>query len=387
MIKAIDIHRPHIDASDQTAEFQSIISLIENKQKMTPLLILSRKAVRENLSRLSGALPGIGIRYAVKANNHPDILREVALSGFSFDVASCHEVQSSAEAGGQVAEFIHSHPIKSFSEIEKAINAGISLFVVDNPDEIDKFVAYADRVKLLIRFRIDDSSAVVNLAYKFGCAPEEVDSLAAKMRALGIKYHGLTFHVGSQCLDPSIYIRAIKTASAAIERLKNCGYKTYLLDIGGGFPIPYTNEVPSIEIFCRTIKQELKRQIDPDIPIICEPGRVISATAVTLAASIVGKSKRHGRPWYFLDDGLYGSFSGRLYDHCVYQVLTNRNTTWRRSVLAGPTCDSFDVIYKDIILPPLEIGDILMFPAMGAYCSVSASAFNCLRGAEYIVVD
>ena len=121
--------------------------------------------------------------------------------------------------------------------------------------------------------------------------------------------------------------------------------------------------------------------------MISEPGRYISASAVTLLVNVIGKSVRDGRPWYYLDDGLYGSFSGRLYDHCSYQALTNRNTTWVKSTLAGPTCDSIDVIYDDILLPPLQIGDTLVFPVMGAYCQVSASRFNSLRQAETIVVD
>jgi ornithine decarboxylase len=172
-----------------------------------------------------------------------------------------------------------------------------------------------------------------------------------------------------------------------IGRLKDDDFDTRLLDIGGGFPVAYTDDVPSIYEFFRPIRRVLKEKIDPDIAIACEPGRFISASAVTLVTSVIGTSVRSRRPWYFLDDGLYGSFSGRLYDHCQYQVYTNRNTTWKRSVLAGPTCDSFDVIYNDVLLPPLKIGDILLFPSMGAYCSVSASTFNSLRKAEYIVID
>jgi ornithine decarboxylase len=387
MIKAIDIRRPGRANKWLGTELSKAGHFFDNSSIKTPLLILSRSSVRKKLTDLSRALPGIDIHYAVKSNNHPAILEEVARSGHSFDIASYRELLSSVEAGGHARNMVHSHPVKSPAEIESAVAAGAELFVVDNPYEIDKFIPYRDKVKLLIRLKVTESDAVVNLSYKFGCEPPEVLPLAEKMKSLGIEFHGLTFHVGSQCLNNRVYVKAVKIAAGLIRQLAENGFTTQLLDIGGGFPVSYTSTAPSIGKFCGPIATCLRKNIDPNIRLICEPGRFISATAVTLVASVIGKSIRSGKPWYFLDDGLYGSFSGRVYDHCQYQVYTNRNTTWKRSVLAGPTCDSFDVIYKDILLPPLEVGDILSFPAMGAYCAVSASSFNCLKGAEYIVVD
>jgi ornithine decarboxylase len=387
MIRAIDISEPSSRNSCVRKEFLRIGNFFKNRPIKTPFFILSRSSIRKNLTDLAQALPGVAIHYAVKSNNHRAILEEVINSGHSFDIASYRELQSTLEAGGRVDNLIHSHPVKSAQEIESAIAAGATLFVVDNPNEIEKFTPYAGKVRLLIRFKVTESDAVVNLSFKFGCEPDEVLCLAEKIKSLGIEYYGLTFHVGSQCINNKGYIGAIKAASGIIRQLSDYGFKTKLLDIGGGFPVTYTDSVPSIDEFCRPINDALKENIDTGISLACEPGRFISASAATLAASVIGKSIRSGRPWYFLDDGLYGSFSGRLYDHCQYQVLTNRNTTWKHSVLAGPTCDSFDVVYKDVILPPLEVNDILLFPAMGAYCSVSASSFNCLKGAEYIVVD
>jgi len=387
MIKAIDIRGPGRVNKLLKKDLSKIGRFFKNSTIKTPLLILSRSGIKKQLSDLARVLPGVAIHYAVKSNNHPVILEEVAKNGHSFDIASYRELLLSVEAGGHTKEMIHSHPVKSIPEIENAIGAGACLFVVDNPYEIDKFIPYADKVKLLIRLKVNESVAVVNLSYKFGCEPWEVIQLAEKIKSLGIEFYGLTFHVGSQCLSNRVYIKAIKTSAGLIKQLKENNFDTKLLDIGGGFPVSYTNAVPSIARFCGPIAECLKKNIDPGIKLICEPGRFISAPAVTLVASVIGKSIRSGKPWYFLDDGLYGSFSGRVYDHGRYQVFTNRNTTWKRSVLAGPTCDSFDVIYKDILLPPLDVGDVLSFPAMGAYCAVSASSFNCLKGAEYIVID
>lgn len=387
MLKAINITRPGGRNHFSGPGFARIRELMIGQQLKTPFLVLSRSEIRKRITSLASVLPGVGIRYAVKANCHPAILEEVVRAGHGFDVASFREIQMGLEAGAHADEMVHSHPIKAPDEIEAAIRAGIRLFVIDNPDEIDKFAPYAGRVSLLIRLRINGSSAVVNLSYKFGCTPDEVVPLARHIRRRGLDYGGLTFHVGSQCLDNKIYVAAINSSADLITALEEHGFTTSLLDIGGGFPVPYTGEVPSIGKFCRPISRALTRHLDSRIRVICEPGRYISATGISLAASIIGRSVRNGRPWYFLDDGLYGSFSGRMYDHASYNILTNRNTTWKRSVLAGPTCDSVDVVYKDVLLPPMAIGDILIFPAMGAYCSVSASSFNGLRKAEYVVVE
>jgi ornithine decarboxylase len=387
MLKAIDIRRSNARPRLQGLSLNRIEEVIDRQKARTPFLVLQRSAVRENLAKLATALPEAAIHYAVKSNNHPAILEEVAEAGYSFDIASYSELIQVTNAGGRADELIHSHPIKSRDDIERSVKAGTSLFVVDNLDEIDKFAPYADKVRLLIRFKVENSSAVVNLSYKFGCEPSEALTLARHIKHLGLQYHGLTFHVGSQCTKSEVYTKAIDTASEIIGQLESKRFKTKLLDIGGGFPVPYTDELPNINEFCRPIRKALSTKIKEDISLACEPGRYISASAATLAASVIGKSTRSGTPWYFLDDGLYGSFSGRLYDHCLYQVFTNRNTTWKHSVLAGPTCDSFDVIYNDILLPPLKTGDVLLFPAMGAYCSVSASTFNSLRKAEYIVID
>jgi len=387
MIKAIDIRKTAPRHRLKKSDFLRVRDIIGKQSLKTPFLILSRSAVRNNLDALAAAMPGVKIYYAVKANNHQAILEEIAKAGHSFDVASFSELEQIRCAGGLPENCIHSHPIKSPQEIENAINAGTNTFVIDNFDEIEKFIPYSGKVRLLIRFKVAESNAVVNLSYKFGCEPDEVIELAHKIHDYGLDYYGLTFHVGSQCLDSNVYVRAIKTAAEIRDRLKADGFQTKLLDIGGGFPVQYIKSILSIDRFCKPINKILGTKFADDTIIACEPGRYISASAVTLVAAVIGKSIRSGKNWYFLDDGVYGSFSGRIYDHCKYQVYTNRNTVWKESVLAGPTCDSFDVIYDDILLPPLEIGNILLFPAMGAYTSVSASTFNGLRKAEYIVLE
>ncbi len=368
-------------------DYGQVRQLMERERIDSPFMMLSRTVVRRNLEALRTALPGVKIQYAIKSNSQPAILAEVAAAGHSFDIASYDELKLAVAAGGKVSEFVHSHPIKSAYEMDRALEAGVDLFIADNPDEIEKFRRIEKKVRIMLRLKIEDSSALVNLSYKFGCMPHDVLPLVRKIKEVGHEFGGLAFHVGSQCLDNGIYIYAVEVVGKLIEQLKEAGYDTPLVDIGGGFPAPYTPDVPAIENFCGPIAEALKKNIPSDVTIMCEPGRYVSASAVTLVTTVIGKSKRAGKLWYYLDDGMYGSFSGRMYDHARPLPITGRNGGFKRSVLAGPTCDSIDVIYKEISLPSLEIGDLLMFPAMGAYSSVSASTFNSLRKAEYFVID
>lgn len=362
---------------------------LDLNQFKTPFLALSANQAGQNYVQLKAALPRVHIHYAVKPNNHPAILREVFNRSGSFEVCSLGEIKKVLAIGVNPLDLIHTHPIKSVDEFDGAIAAGIDTFVIDNSEEAKKLYRYTDRkLNILIRYRINtNSSAVVNLQYKFGCRTEDVLPLAQKVREAGHEYYGLCFHIGSQCTHSANYVKAIRTAHRLINRLNANGFVSRVLDIGGGFPVTYVEPVPSIEEFCKPIAEALDQQIRPDIKVISEPGRYIAASAATLVCSIIGKSLRDGKIWYYLDDGLYSTFSGQLYDQCKYPVLTERQGQPRLSVLSGPTCDSFDVMYDGLLIPEHEVGDKLIFPKTGAYCEVSGSNFNSLKRPDYIVVD
>ncbi|MFQ6008658.1 MAG: type III PLP-dependent enzyme, partial [Candidatus Zixiibacteriota bacterium] len=309
--------------------------------------------------------------------------------GGNFDVCSAGEIETVVKTGVNPTALVHSLPVKSVDEFDRAVGRGLEIFVVDNPEEVKKLVRYSDKkLKILVRFRIPTrSAAVVNLQYKYGCTVDEVVPLARLIEQTGHVFYGLCFHIGSQCIYSENYVSAIEAAHSLINELELVGFDTRLLDIGGGFPVEYVNPVPPIEDFCAPIAQALDKHIRPDIKVISEPGRFIAATPVNLVCSVIGKAYRDGKIWYYLDDGLYSTFSGIVYDHCQYRVVTGRSEEGKLSVLAGPTCDSFDVMYDAIMLPEHEVGDRIMFPATGAYCAVSGSNFNSLRRPEYVVTD
>lgn len=360
----------------------------DSKELSSPALLLSRGEIARNYQALGQALPRVGIHYAVKPNNHPVFIEEVYRCGGNFDICSAGEIDMVLPTGIDPRTLIHSHPIKSTREFDYAVGKGLEVFVIDNIEEVRKLTRYEKKLKILVRFRINtNTQAVVNLQYKFGCPVEDVLDLAHEIAKAGHEFYGLCFHIGSQCVYPENYVRIIEASHMLINQLDEAGFDTRLLDIGGGFPVEYATPVPGIEEFCAPIASALDEHIRPGIKIISEPGRFIAATPVTLVSSVIGKSYRDGKIWYYLDDGLYSTFSGIVFDHCQYPVVTNQTGTEKLSVLAGPTCDSFDVMYDGLMIPEHRIGDKMMFMSTGAYCSVSGTNFNALQRPDYFVVD
>jgi ornithine decarboxylase len=315
-----------------------------------------------------------------------DVLQQ---AGGKFEICSGRELDAALRIGARPDELIHTHPVKSLPEFDYAVSKGIDTFVVDNFEEVRKLERYRDRqLNILIRFRINNNTkAVVDLQYKFGCATREVLPLARAIAAAGHRVYGLSFHIGSQCIYPQNYVKAIRKAAELMRTMAAEGYRAEMLDIGGGFPVEYVEPVPVIEDFCVPINRALKRHIPSGVKLVCEPGRFISASPVTLVCTVIGKALRNGKVWYYLDDGLYSTFSGILYDHCQYPVITGHEGRERLSVLAGPTCDSFDVMYDGLMIPDHRVGDKFIFPLTGAYCAVSGSDFNSLKRPDYVVID
>jgi ornithine decarboxylase len=171
------------------------------------------------------------------------------------------------------------------------------------------------------------------------------------------------------------------------DEAQKAGVRLDTLDIGGGFPVVYRTEMPKLEDFCRVVSRGLSQMFPAGVRIIAEPGRCISGDSMTLVVSVIGRSIRNGIPWYYIDDGLYGAFSGKLFDHCDYELIPQRSGPVRECVVAGPTCDSIDIVCRDQMLPDLQIGDLLIVPSMGAYTKASATSFNGFQPPVTIVDD
>ena len=286
----------------------------------TPLLLLDCDVIRRQYEALQQALPGVTLYYALKPLPHPAVVAELRDLGACFDLATMGEIRLVKSAGVTADRCIHTHPIKTDAAIRATLRFGIRTFVVDNPDEIRKFQRHRKRAELLLRISFRDPTAVVDLSRKLGCEPAAVPHLLEFAHSLGVRVRGLSFHVGSQVADPAKYVEAIGACRRIIEHARVHGHEPLdVLDIGGGFPIGYRREPIPIDRFCRPIRAALKK-LPGHVRVIAEPGRFIAGPAGTSVASVVGRAQREGRWWYYLDDGLYGSYSGQLYDHATYPI-------------------------------------------------------------------
>ncbi|MBD3316005.1 MAG: type III PLP-dependent enzyme [Chitinivibrionales bacterium] len=352
----------------------------------TPVLFVSANRLRESYRSLAAALPGVELFYAVKANACEELLVILRDEGASFDVCTCGEIDIARRCGIAPERCLHTHPIKTERDIRYALDYGIDLFVVDNEAELNKFTPLRDRAQVLVRMSIQNPHCLVNLSHKFGVSPEKAFALIEKAHEMGLRVKGISFHAGSQNQSPMKYIEALDYCRDICWKAASQGFPLEVIDIGGGFPINYLEPVPSPAQFCRPVNEYLERYF-AGYRIIAEPGRILCGPSVTLATRIIGKSLRDGVWWYYLDEGIYGSFSGKIYDHCDYPMAVARKGKRHTSVLAGPTCDSFDVLYENVPLPLMEIGDILLFGAMGAYTNASATTFNGYEKAKIVFVD
>lgn len=354
----------------------------------SPLFLIDAERVRTQYRSLAAALPGVALYYAIKSLPHPAIVAVLREEGACFDLATNGEVQLVRRLGVAPARCIHTHPIKRDCDIRTALNYGVTHFVIDNEDELRKFARYRGRAQLLIRLAFR-SDAVVDLSRKFGCEPEALPALLALAAEQRIKVVGLSFHAGSQAANPQMHVRAIEVCGKLMRRARELGHDLSLLDIGGGFPTDYLQGPPPmpIEEFCAPIRSALSA-LEGAVRVIAEPGRYLSAPCAVAVASVMGRAQRDGRWWYYLDDGLYGSYSGQMYDHATYPIEAfGAGGPTYPSVLAGPTCDSIDVIREHIDLPKLEQGDLVVGRVMGAYTWASASEFNFFPRPTVLALD
>lgn len=350
----------------------------------TPLLVLSLEQIEKNYRLLRTHLPRVKVFYAIKANPHRRILELMRDLGSNFDVASDGEIMELSSLGVDGSRMIYANPMKTVNGLRACRNAGVGKMTFDSAGEIDKMARECPGATVLLRIRIDNSSAHVDLNKKFGAAREQALELLLKARDAGLDAAGIAFHVGSQTTSADPYLYALDIAREIFEEAAVAGMQLRIMDIGGGFPIPE----PKVRFNLQEMLNQINARLDEDFPgveIWAEPGRFICGTAVNLITSVIGVTERGGQPWYFLDEGLYGTFSGVLFDQWDFKLISFKEGEQVAATFAGPSCDSLDIMFRGKMTVRQEEGDLILVPICGAYTSASATTFNGFSKANFVV--
>jgi ornithine decarboxylase len=355
------------------------------KKHGTPVVVIDHDVIRRNYAAFRKHLPKVQAYYAVKANPSPEIVRTLYRAGASFDVASLPEfmlVHDNIQhlPANQRQDFIwdkivYANPIKP-KETLQALDQYKPLVTYDNPSELRKIKQYAPHAGLALRLRVPNTGSMVELSSKFGCDPGEAVDLVEEAFRIGLTVEGLSFHVGSQCANFDNFVQALNMSAAVVREARTRGYEIKILDIGGGFPVPYDRHVKPFSALAKKINAEIARLFPNDIEILAEPGRFLVATAATSVARIIGKAVRDGKPCYYIDDSVYHTFSGIIFDHCQYHVKAFKKGRTEICTVFGQTCDGMDAISQSEELPELEIDDLVYAEKIGAYSNASSTWFN-----------
>ena len=332
--------------------------------------------------RLAAALPGTAMHYAVKANPDPLLLAALAQAGCRFDVASPAEITAAVMAGARAAELVYSNPVKRREDVRFAARLGVELFVVDSPAEVDKVADAAPGAGVLCRLITSGAGSDWPLSRKYGCSTSESVEILRYAATLGLRVDGVSFHVGSQQRDPEMWGAPIAAAATVFAELHKDGLEPWLLDIGGGFPASLDADCPPPEAYGAAIERHLTAAFGEHRPTtIAEPGRGIAADAGELVATVIGVVQRAQTRWVFLDAGVFTGLVETLEEAIRYPLSTDRDGgPTGPCVLAGPTCDSTDVLYEQTMVElPLDLaeGDQVRFGCAGVYtASYSSVGFN-----------
>jgi ornithine decarboxylase len=367
-------------------------AFLDRRRPASPCLVIDLDVVAENYDRLRRTFPDARIYYAVKANPEPAVLRQLVRLGASFDVASRGEIDLCLDAGADPADLSYGNTIKKADDIEYARSVGIDLFAFDSGGELEKLAELAPGASVFCRLLVSSDGACWPLGNKFGCTPEMAVDLMARASTRGLVPYGVSFHVGSQQLEPARWATAIEQAAQVCRILRHRGIAPRLLNIGGGFPANYVGDIPPLSAYGDAIYGALERHFAPGArpSLAMEPGRSVAGDAGLLRTTVVlvsQKSYDASRRWVYLDAGRFGGLAETEGEAIRYRIATGHDPgPTGPVVLAGPTCDSADVLYQEnayrlsLDLRPGDHVDVLSAGAYTrSYSSVEFNGFEPLR--------
>lgn len=362
-----------------------IARFIADTHPATPCLVVDIDRIEANYRALAQALPHAQIYFAVKANPAAPILERLVGLGSRFDAASFAEIEQCLAAGAQPAAISFGNTIKKVDAIRGAHAAGVSIFAFDSDEELDKIARHAPGSRVYCRVLVENEGAQWPLSRKFGTTAEHAVALLVRARDLGLDPYGVSFHVGSQQTSTAAYEAAIGKVAMLFTDLSHAGLSMRMINLGGGFPTRYRDEVPAIGEFAAAITRALTRHFGNDLPqILVEPGRYMVGDAGVVCAEVVLTSRKGADDpvrWVYLDIGRFGGLAETEGEAVKYRITTDHDGEPDGPVIiAGPSCDSVDTLYERSAyrLPlALESGDRVLLHATGAYVATYASqGFN-----------
>jgi ornithine decarboxylase len=362
-----------------------IREFLKHRTQDGPCLVLDLDVVRENYQSFAKALPDTKVFYAVKANPAPEILKLLVGLGCCFDVASVAETEAVLAAGATPDRVSYGNTIKKESEIAAAAKLGITLFAVDCEAEVEKVARAAPGSRVICRIVCDGSGAEWPLSRKFGCEPDYAADILEAAHRGGLVPYGVSFHVGSQQHNVEAWDRALASTAAVFRACAERGITLSMVNLGGGFPARYVRKTPKLESYGKSIFRSLRKHFGNNLPnTIVEPGRGLVGNAGIIEAEVVLIAKRSPEDevrWVYLDIGKFHGLAETIGESIRYPIRTTRDRDETAPcIIAGPTCDSVDVLYEKTPYPlpvSLAIGDKVLIEAAGAYTTTYSSVgFN-----------
>ena len=362
-----------------------ILDFLRDRQPEGPCLVVDLEVIADNYKAFKRAMPDTRVFYAVKANPAPEVLKLLADLGSCFDTASVAEIEMALNAGATPDCISFGNTIKKERDIARAHAYGISMFAVDCVEEVEKVARSAPAARVFCRILTDGAGAEWPLSRKFGCDPEMATDVLLRAHALGLKAYGISFHVGSQQTRLGAWDSALEQSKAIFDALALRGIALSMVNLGGGFPTKYLKPVPGTATYANAIHEGLAKHFGNAIPeTIIEPGRGMVGNAGVIKSEVILISKKHANDnqrWVYLDIGKFGGLAETMDEAIRYPITTLRDEDAKAPcVIAGPTCDSADVLYEKTPydLPiTLQVGDEVLIEATGAYTTTYASvAFN-----------
>lgn len=377
MPRTFKVEKYHTDIVSKSTLFK-VLKYLDRKNIETPFLLMDREKVKEKASLIGQNIRNSKVFYAVKANPDIEVIKLADKLGMGFEIASEGELKLLSSIGVEPERIISSNPVKTFKFLKMAASYGVNYFAYDSEDEVDKMARLLPGCNVYVRLSVPNEGSEWPLSKKFGVEIDKAAELLFYAGEKGLNPVGVTFHVGSQCTNIYNWNSALDKARALWDIAERKGIKLSLLNIGGGYPIKYTKNVIDVDAIEKNADRLIREKFPRDVKILIEPGRAVVGDAGIFVTSVIGKANRGDDNYLYIDvgvfNGLMESVGGITYS---YIVETSRQTRYKRKwTVAGPSCDSFDVIDKNVNLPEPEIGGLMLILSGGAYTISYASEFN-----------